>query len=55
MSYPLGIDNPIMVKAQRGSTNWSLYWKDDFTKIATFPNQFVALQARRAIVEEMEG
>ena len=51
MSYPLGIDNPIVVKAVMGSHKWAIYWKDDFTKIATFPNQFQAYQARQAILE----
>ena len=51
--YPLGIDNPIKVKQQWGSTKWALYWKDDFTKIATFSNQFTAYQARQAIIESI--
>lgn len=51
MSYSLGIDNPIKVKAVMGSHKWALYWKDDFTKIATFPDQFTAYEARRAILE----
>ncbi len=52
-SYPLGVDNPILVKAQWGTTKWSLYWKDDFTKIATFRTQFAAYEARRAIIESL--
>jgi|TARA_B100000900_G_C20267251_1_gene588503 hypothetical protein len=51
--YPLGIDNPIKVKAVWGSTKWALYWKDDFTKIATFPNQFVAYEVRRSIIDSL--
>lgn len=51
--YPLGIDNPIVVKAVWGSHKWALYWKDDFIKIATFSNQFTAYEARRAIIEEL--
>lgn len=50
---PLGIDNPIKIKAVWGSHKWALYWKDDFTKIATFSNEFTAMQARRAIVEAL--
>ena len=53
-SYPLGIDNPIMVKAVYGSTRWALYWKDSFIKIGSFPNQFVAYECRRAMIEQMQ-
>jgi hypothetical protein len=34
-----------------GSHKWALYWKDDFTKIATFPNEFVAMECRRSIID----
>ena len=51
--YPLGIDNPIKIKQVWGSTKWAIYWKDDFIKIATFPNQFVAYQARQSIIESL--
>lgn len=51
--YPLGIDNPIKIKAVWGSHKWALYWKDDMTKIATFPNQFTAYEARRSIIESL--
>jgi hypothetical protein len=51
--YPLGIDNPIAVKAVWGSTKWALYWKEDWIKIGTFPNEFVAMGARRAILTGM--
>ena len=51
--YPLGIDNPILVKGVMGSHKWALYWREDMQKIATFPNQFVAYQARQSIIESM--
>jgi len=51
MTYPLGIDNPIIVKAVMGSHKWAIYWRDDFTKIATFNSQFQAYEARRYILE----
>ena len=53
MTYPLGIDNPIKIKALMGSHKWALYWKDDFTKIATFSNEFVAMECRRSIIESL--
>tara|TARA_R100000734_G_C3256822_1_gene56671 strand:+ start:332 stop:496 length:165 start_codon:yes stop_codon:yes gene_type:complete len=51
--YPLGIDNPILVKGVWGSHKWALYWKEDMQKIATFPNEFVAYEARRTIIESL--
>jgi len=52
-SYPLGIDNPIKVKAVWGSHKWAIYWADDMTKIATFSDQFTAYQARSFILESL--
>jgi len=51
--YPLGIDNPILVKGVWGSHKWALYWKEDMQKIATFSNQFTAYQARQTIIESL--
>ena len=51
--YPLGIDNPIKIKQVWGSTKWAIYWKEDFTKIATFNSQFEAYQARQSIIESL--
>jgi hypothetical protein len=53
MPYPLGIDNLIVVKQVMGSTKWALYWKEDWIKIGTFPNEFVAMGARLAILNGM--
>jgi len=52
-SYPLGIDNPILVKGVWGSHKWAIYWKDDMTKIATFSNQHTAMMARQSIIETL--
>tara|TARA_B100001059_G_scaffold235723_1_gene282477 strand:+ start:970 stop:1134 length:165 start_codon:yes stop_codon:yes gene_type:complete len=51
--YPLGIDNPILVKGVWGSHKWALYWREDMQKIATFSNQFTAYQARSFILESL--
>jgi len=51
MTYSLGIDNPIMIKAVMGSHKWAIYWREDFIKIATFNSQFQAYEARRYILE----
>ena len=53
MSYPLGIDNPIIVKGVWGSHKWAIYWKDNFTKIATFNSQHEAYQARQTILRSL--
>jgi hypothetical protein len=42
--YPLGIDNPILIKGVIGTHKWALYWRKDMQKIATFSNQFTAYQ-----------
>ena len=49
--YPLGIDNPYLIRAIMGTTRWGLYRRDPFVKIADFPNQFLAYDARRAILK----
>jgi len=51
--YPLGIDNPIIVKGVIGTHKWALYWREDFTKIATFNDQHTAYQVRTQIIEAL--
>ena len=51
--YPLGIDNPILVKGVIGSHKWALYWRKDHIKIATFSNQFTAYDMRRSILRAL--
>ena len=53
--YPLGIDNPYIVKGVFGTSRWAIYRREDFQKIATFPNQFVAYECRRAIIEHEQS
>lgn len=52
-SYPLGIDNPIAIRQVYGSTRWALYWKDDWQKLISVPNQFIAYDVRRAILKSL--
>ena len=52
MTYPLGIDNPIIIKGVMGSHKWALYWRDDMTKIATFNSQHQAYQIRRFLLSQ---
>ena len=52
MAYPLGIDNPILIKGVIGSHKWALYWRDNMTKIATFNSQLQAYEARRFLLSK---
>jgi|688.fasta_scaffold00111_13 hypothetical protein len=49
--YPLGLDNPYMIRAILGTTRWGLYRKNPYQKIAEFASQFQAYDARRAILK----
>ena len=49
--YPLGIDNPYVVYGIMGTTQWALYRRDPFQKVATFKSQFQAYDARRALLK----
>ena len=51
MSYPLGINNPIIVKGVIGTHKFAIYWRDDLTKIATFNSEHQAYQARRQLLD----
>lgn len=48
--YPLGIDNPYVIHGIMGTTQWALYHRNPFQKIATFKSQTQAYDARRAIL-----
>lgn len=49
--FPLGLENPYVVRQVYGSTRWAIYRKNDFQKVASFPNQFIAYECRRAILK----
>jgi len=49
-SYPLGIDNPYLIRGIVGTTRWGLFRRDSFQKIAEFASQTQAYDARRAIL-----
>ena len=51
--YPLGINNPIIVKGVMGTHKWALHWRDDLTKIATFNSQHQAMSVRQSIIEAL--
>jgi hypothetical protein len=49
--YPLGFDNPYVIRGIIGSSRWALYRREPFEKVAEFPNEFAAYDARRAILK----
>jgi len=49
--YPLGLDNPYVIRGILGTTRWGLYRKNPFQKIAEFASEFQAYDARRAILK----
>lgn len=50
--YPLGIDNPYVIRAVYGTTRWGIYDRETYQKIAEFASQFDAYDARRAILTQ---
>lgn len=49
--YPLGLDNPYVVRQVMGTTRWAIYRKEDFQKVATFRSQFDAYDCRRSLLK----
>lgn len=49
--YPLGLDNPYVIRGIIGTSRWGLYRREPFQKIAEFANEFQAYDARRAILK----
>jgi hypothetical protein len=52
--YPLGYDNPYVIRGIVGTSRWGLYDRQSYQKIAEFPNQFLAYDARRAILKTQD-
>jgi hypothetical protein len=49
--YPLGLDNPYVIRGMIGTTRWALYRREPFQKIGEFATEFQAYEARRAILK----
>ena len=49
--YPLGLDNPYIIRGIIGSSRWGLYDRETYQKIAEFASQTQAYDARRAILK----
>ena len=49
--YPLGLDNPYVIRGIIGNTRWGLYLREPFQKVAEFATEFQAYDARRALLK----
>ena len=49
--YPLGLDNPYVIRGIIGTSRWGLYQRETYQKVAEFANEFLAYDARRAILK----
>lgn len=49
--YPLGLDNPYVIRGIIGSSRWAIYRREPFEKVAEFASEFQAYEARRAILK----
>jgi hypothetical protein len=48
--YPLGLDNPYVIRGIIGTTRWGLYRREPYQKVAEFATELQAYDARRAIL-----
>jgi len=49
--YPLGIDNPMIVRARIGTTKWEIVDRETRQCLGVYPNQFIAYDCRRAMLK----
>jgi hypothetical protein len=49
--YPLGIDNPMIVRARIGTTKWEIIDRETRQCLGVYPNQFIAYDCRRAMLK----
>lgn len=49
--YPLGLDNPYVIRGIYGTSRWGLYDRETYHKVAEFASQTQAYDARRAILK----
>lgn len=49
--YPLGIDNPYLVRGRIGTSKWEIIDRKTFQCLGVYPNEFVAYECRRAMLK----
>lgn len=48
--YPLGIDNPFIVRARIGTSKWEIIDRESRHCLGVYPNELVAYDCRRAML-----
>lgn len=48
--YPLGIDNPFMVRGRIGTSKWEIIDRKTQACLGVYPNQLIAYECRRAML-----
>jgi hypothetical protein len=48
--YPLGLDNPFIVRARIGTTKWEIIDRESRHCLGVYPNQTTAYECRRAML-----
>lgn len=48
--YPLGIDNPMIIRGRIGSTKWEIVDRATGQCLGVYPNEFIAYDCRRAML-----
>jgi hypothetical protein len=48
--YPLGIDNPMIVRGRIGTSKWEIIDRETRHCLGVYPNEFTAYDARRAML-----
>lgn len=48
--YPLGIDNPYIVRARINTSKWEIVDRETRLCLGVYPNEFTAYECRRAIL-----
>lgn len=48
--YPLGIDNPMIVRARIGTSKWEIIDRKTRQCLGLYPNEMIAYECRRAML-----
>jgi hypothetical protein len=48
--YPLGLDNPMLIRARIGTTKWEIIDRETRQCLGVYPNELIAYDCRRAML-----
>ncbi len=48
--YPLGIDNPYIIRGRFGTTKWEIVERETNQCLGLYPTEFTAYECRRAML-----